>query len=196
MHCLPLTLPLSLPCRARAGPGMPKPRATSPRAEVPSLAAWTGLESRTVSTDQRPPCQGAQRWIPPGAGWADSGRLPLPWGLRASLPGFAPLCGRGCSAACGQKMAALHCLSPARLRGRRTSPSLVCRVLGRVLCPPSLWVGTTALAGPHRSCGSRGLRAERQKDHCILEAVALASIPELLPTPPGSLLFGRRTVWG
>lgn len=122
--------------------------------------------------------------------------LRLPWGLRWTLPGCAPPCRWGCNAACGQKMAALHCLSPALQQGSRKSPSLVCPGLERVLCPPSLWVGTTTLAGPHRRCGSRGLHAEQQKDHCVLEAVTLAFIAELLPTPPGLLLFRRRTAWG
>ena len=57
---------------------------------------------------------------------------------------------------------------------------------GLILCPPGLPVGTTALAGPHGRCGSCGLDPERQEDHCILEASALASIPELFPKPLGS----------
>lgn len=47
---------------------------------------------------------------------------------------------------------------------------------GLVLCHPGLPLGTTALARPHGRCGSCGLDPERQEDHCILEASALASI--------------------
>lgn len=35
-----------------------------------------------------------------------------------------------------------------------------------------------------------------KEDHCILETLAQASIPELLPKPLGSLQFRYRTMWG
>lgn len=35
-----------------------------------------------------------------------------------------------------------------------------------------------------------------KEDHCILETLALASIPELLPKPLGSLQFRYRTMRG
>ena len=108
----------------------------SPRAEGPlwlpglvwSLGPWLRLRGRPTRAHRGGP--------PPGekTGW-----WPVPGGA-AALAGFIPQGKRGCSAACGQKMAALHRLRPAPQSGCWRGPS------SRVCACPGVWEGAWSSA--------------------------------------------------
>lgn len=90
------------------------------------MPGWS--ESRA----ERQPCQGAWRWVPPGVG--SEGELaagPLVGG-DAVTPwlGSPHWVGGECSAACGQKMAAPHCLRPAAEGGGSGACPLSSKALG------------------------------------------------------------------
>lgn len=133
-------------------------------AERASVDAWAGLESRAIPILRGRPATARRGGPPPYAGSEGHTGCPHPNGA-AALSGLTLYGGWGCSAACGRKMAALHCLRPARPTGLQAGLRK-----GARFCPPRLGVGTTALAGSQRRCDSFGLDPERQEDHCILEA--------------------------
>lgn len=151
------------------------------------MAAWAGLESRAMAEAERPSYQGSQRRTPSRSARQAGGLCP--WGLQLWLG--SPHRASGAAVQHVAKRWQHYTASGQRYSraagGAHQQGVCVRQGLGRglVLCPPGLPVGTTALAGPHGRCGSCGLDPERQEDHCILEASALASIPELFAKPPG-----------
>lgn len=132
-----------------------------------SLGPWLRLRGRPTGAHRGGPPPGVQdRLVACALGGCGSG-----W--------VHPQGKRGCSAACGQKMAALHRLRPALQSGCWRGPS------SRVCACARVWEGAWSFAlqgsqwgpllwaGPHGRCGSCGLDPERQEDHCILEASGL-----------------------